>query len=94
MSEASRIIDLYQRKARDWAESRARGNLFERPWLDRFRALLSDEDWGRLPLATWRRFSKRVADGMLQRVAAHRSRSAFITRRSSCSSQAFSRQMA
>nr|WP_249784386.1 DUF4166 domain-containing protein [Bradyrhizobium sp. IC3195] len=29
----------------------------------RFRTLLSDEDWGRLPLATWRRFSKRVADG-------------------------------
>lgn len=29
----------------------------------RFRALLSDEDWGRLPLAIWRRFSKRVADG-------------------------------
>ncbi|OAF07421.1 DUF4166 domain-containing protein [Bradyrhizobium neotropicale] len=29
----------------------------------RFRALLSDEDWGRLPLATWRRFSKRVGDG-------------------------------
>ncbi|KYG99105.1 DUF4166 domain-containing protein [Bradyrhizobium sp. DOA1] len=29
----------------------------------RFRALLSNEDWGRLPLATWRRFSKRVADG-------------------------------
>jgi hypothetical protein len=29
----------------------------------RFRALLSDEDWGRLPLATWRRFSKRLADG-------------------------------
>ncbi|MGY8666071.1 DUF4166 domain-containing protein [Bradyrhizobium sp. UFLA05-109] len=29
----------------------------------RFRALLSDEDWGRLPLATWRRFSKRVCDG-------------------------------
>ena len=24
----------------------------------RFRALLSDEDWGRLPLATWRRFSR------------------------------------
>lgn len=29
----------------------------------RFRALLSDEDWGRLPPATWRRFSKRLADG-------------------------------
>jgi Domain of unknown function (DUF4166) len=29
----------------------------------RFRALLPDEDWGRLPLATWRRFSKRLADG-------------------------------
>jgi hypothetical protein len=29
----------------------------------RFRALLSDQDWGRLPLATWRRFSKRVCDG-------------------------------
>jgi Domain of unknown function (DUF4166) len=29
----------------------------------RFRALLSDEDWGRLPLAIWRRFSRRLADG-------------------------------
>ena len=29
----------------------------------RFRTLLSDEDWGRLPLAIWRRFSKRFADG-------------------------------
>lgn len=29
----------------------------------RFRALLSDVDWGRLPLATWRRFSKRLGDG-------------------------------
>lgn len=29
----------------------------------RFRALLPDEDWGRLPVATWRRFSKRVCDG-------------------------------
>jgi Domain of unknown function (DUF4166) len=29
----------------------------------RFRALLPDEDWGRLPLAVWRRFSKRLADG-------------------------------
>jgi len=30
---------------------------------NRFRALLSDCDWGRLPLATWRRFSKRLAGG-------------------------------
>lgn len=29
----------------------------------RFRALLADEDWGRLPLAIWRRFSTRLADG-------------------------------
>jgi hypothetical protein len=29
----------------------------------RFHTLLPDEDWGRLPLAIWRRFSKRVADG-------------------------------
>jgi hypothetical protein len=29
----------------------------------RFRALLSDDDWGRLPVAIWRRFSKRLADG-------------------------------
>jgi hypothetical protein len=29
----------------------------------RFRALLPDDEWGRLPLATWRRFSKRLADG-------------------------------
>jgi SAM-dependent methyltransferase len=38
--EAAGIIDLYQRKAQDWVESRARANLFEKPWLDRFRALL------------------------------------------------------
>jgi hypothetical protein len=29
----------------------------------RFRALLPDEEWGRLPLAVWRRFSKRLAGG-------------------------------
>jgi Domain of unknown function (DUF4166) len=29
----------------------------------RFRTLLSDEDWGRLPLAIWRRFSTRFAEG-------------------------------
>ena len=39
------IIDLYQRKASHWIESRARGRstekpLMEKPWLDRFRALL------------------------------------------------------
>jgi SAM-dependent methyltransferase len=38
--EATRIIDLYQRKAQDWIESRASASLFEKPWLDRFRALL------------------------------------------------------
>ena len=41
--EADRIIDLYQRKASDWIESRARTGLFEKPWLDRFRALLPPE---------------------------------------------------
>lgn len=30
---------------------------------NRFRALLSPEDWGRLPVATWRRFSKRLGAG-------------------------------
>ncbi len=29
----------------------------------RFRGLLSDEDWGRLPVAIWRRFSTRLGDG-------------------------------
>jgi Domain of unknown function (DUF4166) len=29
----------------------------------RFHDLLPDEEWGRLPLAVWRRFSKRFADG-------------------------------
>ncbi|WP_407154920.1 DUF4166 domain-containing protein [Bradyrhizobium sp. STM 3557] len=29
----------------------------------RFHALLPDADWGGLPVAIWRRFSKRVADG-------------------------------
>ena len=38
--EAASIIDLYQRKALDWIESRARTRLLEKPWLDRFRALL------------------------------------------------------
>ncbi|MBR1228906.1 MULTISPECIES: DUF4166 domain-containing protein [unclassified Bradyrhizobium] len=30
---------------------------------NRFHSLLSDADWGRLPLAIWRRFSKRHVDG-------------------------------
>jgi SAM-dependent methyltransferase len=38
--EAAGIIDLYQRKAQDWIESRARTGLSEKPWVDRFRALL------------------------------------------------------
>jgi len=38
--DATGIIDLYQRKALDWIESRARTRLIEKPWLDRFRALL------------------------------------------------------
>ena len=39
--EADRIIDLYQRKAHEWARDRGlRNSLFEKPWLDRFRALL------------------------------------------------------
>ena len=38
--EATRIIDLYQRKASDWIEGRARTRLIEKPWLDRFRELL------------------------------------------------------
>ena len=38
--EAARIIDLYQRKALDWIESRARAKLLEKAWLDRFRTLL------------------------------------------------------
>jgi hypothetical protein len=29
----------------------------------RFHALLPDEEWGRLPLAIWRRFSKRLGEG-------------------------------
>jgi SAM-dependent methyltransferase len=38
--EAARIIDLYQRKALDWIESRARAKLLEKAWLDHFRTLL------------------------------------------------------
>ena len=38
--EATRIIDLYQRKASDWIEGRARTRLIEKPWLDRFQELL------------------------------------------------------
>jgi SAM-dependent methyltransferase len=39
--EATRIIDLYQRNAQDWIESRTRTRLIEKPWLDRYRALLA-----------------------------------------------------
>lgn len=39
-ASAAEIIDLYQRQASHWIESRARSNLFEKAWLDRFGALL------------------------------------------------------
>ena len=39
-ADAADIIGLYQRKASDWIESRARTRLIEKRWLDRFRALL------------------------------------------------------
>jgi len=38
--DAADVIGLYQRKASDWIENRARNRFFEKPWLDRFRALL------------------------------------------------------
>lgn len=43
--DAAAVVDLYHRKAQDWIESRARGGqmekpLMEKPWLDRFRALV------------------------------------------------------
>ena len=37
---STRIVDLYRRHAADWIRLREPGSLFERPWLDRFRALL------------------------------------------------------
>src|SRR5262245_19110588 len=39
--DADRIIGLYQRHARTWAQDRGKA-LIERAWLDRFRALLPD----------------------------------------------------
>ena len=39
VSDAERIINLYQRHARDWDKERGRV-LFEKPWLDRLLALL------------------------------------------------------
>src|SRR5262249_36952027 len=38
-SESERIMDLYQRHATDWDRERGR-DLFEKPWLDPFLALL------------------------------------------------------
>lgn len=40
LEDAAAIIDLYQRKASDWIKSRGRSRLMEKPWLDRFCALL------------------------------------------------------
>lgn len=39
-SESERIVSLYQRHAAVWDRLRSGGSLFEKPWLDRFRALL------------------------------------------------------
>ena len=40
-SDATRIVDLYQRKALDWVRNRERNDrLMEQSWLDRFRASL------------------------------------------------------
>src|SRR5436190_12880410 len=38
-SESERITGLYQRHSEEWDRDRSR-NLFEKPWLDRFLALL------------------------------------------------------
>jgi Domain of unknown function (DUF4166) len=43
--------------------SRLQASQAKLPDDSRFRPLLSDDDWGRLPVATWRRFSTRRADG-------------------------------
>lgn len=41
MSDADNIVSLYQRKAHAWMAERERhASLFEKPWLDKFRALL------------------------------------------------------
>ena len=39
---ADKIIDLYQRNAQDWDKKRGR-SLFEKPWLDRFLALVKSK---------------------------------------------------
>lgn len=39
-SDSERIVDLYQRHADAWDRLRSPGSLFEKPWLDRFLALL------------------------------------------------------
>jgi hypothetical protein len=41
VSEADRIVDLYARRAADWDADRGR-DLFEKPWLDRFLALIPE----------------------------------------------------
>jgi SAM-dependent methyltransferase len=38
--EAEQIIGLYDRHAADWDRQRSGGSLFEKPWIDRFLALL------------------------------------------------------
>jgi SAM-dependent methyltransferase len=41
--ESERIIGLYQRHAAVWDRLRSPGSLFEKPWLDRFLALIPPE---------------------------------------------------
>jgi len=43
ISDAERIVGLYQRHAAAWDTLRSPGSLFEKPWLDRFLALIPEE---------------------------------------------------
>ncbi len=49
-SESDLIVELYQRHAEAWDRLRAPGNLFEKPWLDKFLALVPPGGGGILDL--------------------------------------------